>query len=35
MNTLIAVAFDQKNEAADVLNRLGQLQRDYLLDLAA
>lgn len=33
MNTLIAVSFDTKTEAAEVLNRLGNLQNEYLLDL--
>lgn len=33
MSTLIAVGFDDKTKAAEVLNRLVGLQRDYLLDL--
>lgn len=33
MNTLIAVAFDTKTQAADVLNKLLSLQQDYLIDL--
>lgn len=33
MNTLIAVSFEDKGRAADVLNTLLGLQQDYLLDL--
>jgi len=33
MNTLIAVGFDQKGQAAEVLNKLLSLQQDYLIDL--
>lgn len=33
MSTLIAVSFDQKGQAADVLNNLLALQQEYLLDL--
>lgn len=33
MNTLIAVSFEDKNKATEVLNKLVGLQRDYLLDL--
>lgn len=33
MNTLIAVSFNDKIQAADVLTKLVSLQQDYLLDL--